>query len=164
MLALIATDGSDASLAAARWCDDHLPATTEFAVASVAPLPADPNADAGGIEGPLLDADSTEHIESDALAVADTAVRATADAIALHPVERRIVRGEAGVAVCSLADELDVDIVVVGSHQHSALTRVFLGSVSDYVVHHSKRPVIVVPLVEDGSAESDDEADAIVLS
>ena len=149
MLALIATDGSDASLAAARWCDANLPSETRFTVASVAPLPDDPMADAGGIEGPLLDADSSEQIESEALTVADSSIRATADVLAPHPVDERVVRGEAGAALCSLADELQADVVVVGSHQRSALTRVFLGSVSDYVVHHSRRPVVVVPLVED---------------
>jgi nucleotide-binding universal stress UspA family protein len=149
LLALIATDGSDASLAAAAWCDANLPHDTRFTVAAVAPLPEDPMTDAGGIEGPLLDADTSDEIESDALTVAGSSIRATADVLAPHPVDERVVRGEAGAALCSLADELEADVVVVGSHQRSALTRVFLGSVSDYVVHHSKRPVVVVPLVED---------------
>jgi nucleotide-binding universal stress UspA family protein len=156
MLALIATDGSDASIAAARWCDEHLPRGTRFTVASVAPLPDEPMAFAGGIEGPLPDTGRTQEVAAQALDIADASVRETAEILAPLRVEERVVRGEAGEALCSLADELDVDVVIVGSHQRGALTRVFLGSVSDYVVHHSKRPVVVVPLVEDAEPDAAD--------
>jgi nucleotide-binding universal stress UspA family protein len=148
MRALIATDGTDASLAAATWCQTNLPVDAQFTVVSVAPLPEDPNADAGGIEGPLLDADSADEIEHEALQHAGDSASATGELLAPHPVEQRVVRGEAGSAVVDIADEVDADLVVVGSHRPGMLTRVFLGSVSDYVVHHSKRPVLVVPLPE----------------
>ena len=37
------------------------------------------------------------------------------------------------------------DIIVMGTRGQDAIRRTFLGSVSDYVIHHSQVPVIVVP-------------------
>lgn len=39
----------------------------------------------------------------------------------------------------------DVDFVVIGARGHGALAGMLLGSVADYVVHHSSVPVVVVP-------------------
>lgn len=39
----------------------------------------------------------------------------------------------------------DADFVVIGARGHGALTGMLLGSVADYVVHHSTIPVVVVP-------------------
>ena len=39
----------------------------------------------------------------------------------------------------------DADFVVIGARGHGAITGMLLGSVADYVVHHSTVPVVVVP-------------------
>jgi nucleotide-binding universal stress UspA family protein len=39
----------------------------------------------------------------------------------------------------------DADFVVIGARGHGALAGMLLGSVADYVVHHSSVPVVVVP-------------------
>jgi nucleotide-binding universal stress UspA family protein len=61
-------------------------------------------------------------------------------------VDERIEFGDAGVAaaICDVAGELGVDVIVVGSHVHGGLGRLFLGSVSEHVVRHASCPVLVV--------------------
>ncbi len=48
-------------------------------------------------------------------------------------------------AVLAVADEHDVAMIVVGSRGRSTVRSAVLGSVSYGVVHHSTRPVLVVP-------------------
>jgi nucleotide-binding universal stress UspA family protein len=60
-----------------------------------------------------------------------------------HPVVRRSFGGD-GLQFAQLARALDPDLVVVGSRGLGG-TAALLGSISDVVVHHSPRPVLVVP-------------------
>jgi nucleotide-binding universal stress UspA family protein len=46
--------------------------------------------------------------------------------------------------ICRIAEEKDVDLVVVGSRGRSSLARFFLGSVLQRVVKHAPAPVLVV--------------------
>ena len=48
-------------------------------------------------------------------------------------------------AILDVAEELDVQLIVVGARGLSAVESVVLGGVSNAVVHHAKRPVLVVP-------------------
>lgn len=43
------------------------------------------------------------------------------------------------------AERVDADMIVMGSHCHGALFHLLLGNVSDWVVQHSKRPVLIIP-------------------
>jgi nucleotide-binding universal stress UspA family protein len=55
-----------------------------------------------------------------------------------------VLDGSPADAVARLADECGADLVVVGSRGRGALGRLFLGSVSDRLVHFLRRPVLVV--------------------
>lgn len=50
-----------------------------------------------------------------------------------------------GEFLVSFAKDNHVDFVVTGSRGVSTLRRTFLGSVSDYIIHHLSVPVCVVP-------------------
>lgn len=53
-----------------------------------------------------------------------------------------------GVVVRTLLDQieqLDPDIVIMGSHGHGALYRLLVGSVTEGVIRHATRQVLVVP-------------------
>lgn len=50
-----------------------------------------------------------------------------------------------GEFLVSFAKDNHVDFVVTGSRGSSTLRRTFLGSVSDYLIHHLSVPVCVVP-------------------
>ncbi|KAG9134667.1 hypothetical protein Leryth_001004 [Lithospermum erythrorhizon] len=70
---------------------------------------------------------------------------------ALHMCKERMVKAETLIlkgdpkeAICQTADDLHVDLLVVGSRGLSSLKRAFLGSVSDYCAHHVHRPILIV--------------------
>lgn len=52
--------------------------------------------------------------------------------------------GQAGVAICDVARTWEADLVMVGSRGRRGLSEFFLGSVSNYVMHHAPCSVIVV--------------------
>ena len=85
-------------------------------------------------------------------AVAEAAAKATAQAgadrarasgLTARP-EAVCVEGSVAEAILRAADEHDVMSVVVGSRGRSGFRSVLLGSVSNTVVHHSTKPVVVV--------------------
>ena len=59
-------------------------------------------------------------------------------------IDRRIEMGDPAAIICLLAEQLGVDVVVVGSHGKGFLSRVLLGSVSEHVTRHAPCPVLVV--------------------
>eukprot|EP00048_Salpingoeca_helianthica_P016153 m.230708 g.230708 ORF g.230708 m.230708 type:complete len:176 (+) comp18126_c0_seq1:104-631(+) len=59
-------------------------------------------------------------------------------------VKEHLIAGDAGSELCVLADTLHADAVVVGCRGRSALASALLGSVSAYLAHHCKRPLVIV--------------------
>lgn len=51
--------------------------------------------------------------------------------------------GSPGRAICTLAKTWEADLIVVGSHGRKGLSELFLGSVSNYVMHHAPCSVMV---------------------
>ncbi|CAB4022713.1 Universal stress [Paramuricea clavata] len=50
-----------------------------------------------------------------------------------------------GEAICKYAKEHNVDMILMGTRGLGTLRRTVLGSVSDYVLHHSECPVSIIP-------------------
>jgi nucleotide-binding universal stress UspA family protein len=59
--------------------------------------------------------------------------------------------GRAARAILQAAERLSVDAIVLGSHGRSGPSRALLGSVSEEVVRHAHRPVLVVPRSKEAS-------------
>ncbi|MDU0825964.1 MAG: universal stress protein [Negativicoccus succinicivorans] len=46
--------------------------------------------------------------------------------------------------ILTVADELNADLIVIGSRGLGSVKGLVLGSASKYVLHHATRPVLVV--------------------
>ncbi|MDB9314664.1 universal stress protein [Spirulina sp. CS-785/01] len=60
------------------------------------------------------------------------------------PTEAEIRRGDAGRWIRQLAKSWEADLIVVGHRGHRGLAELFLGSVSNYILHHAPCSVLVV--------------------
>ena len=93
-----------------------------------------------------------EKATSEMDAVAEAAAKATAEAGADRATvaglnaraETACVEGSVAEAILQAADEHDVMSVVVGSRGRSGFRSALLGSISNAVVQHSAKPVVVV--------------------
>ncbi len=78
---------------------------------------------------------------------AHRAVQAFAESLREDGVETSalLVRGPTAQTALTEAERLAVDLIIVGSHGHSALYDVLVGSYSAAILRSSSRPVLVVP-------------------
>ncbi len=94
---------------------------------------------AGGVVSPQeFDALSAK-IEADGWTVVEQA----AAALSIEGVELLVRRGDPAPALCTLAEELSTQAIVMGSRGRGGLKRALLGSVSDYVVRNAPCTVII---------------------
>ena len=56
-----------------------------------------------------------------------------------------LVHGATVETILKEASDLDVDMIVVGSHGRGAMYQLLVGSVSEGVLHKSRIPVLVIP-------------------
>jgi nucleotide-binding universal stress UspA family protein len=54
--------------------------------------------------------------------------------------------GDSGPLICTAAKNWSADTIVMGRNQKSLLTEIFLGSTSNYVLHHAHCSVMVIQL------------------
>ncbi len=81
---------------------------------------------------------------ADALARAREGARLACEA-GLDATARATLAAPTWQGIVDVADELDAAVIVVGSRALSRLRAFFAGGVSDDVVHHAGRPVLIVP-------------------
>ena len=56
----------------------------------------------------------------------------------------RVSYGDDGKRIVEVAEKQNFDLIVIGSRGMGAAKEIFLGSTSNYVLHKSKKPVLVV--------------------
>ena len=142
MHALVSTDGSDQSIRAARRAADLLRGADHVTLLTV--VTEVPGDDAGGFEGSVYTPEEMERLWDAELAEAREELERTAAALTTAKVEKRIEIGDVAKTICRVAEEINADVIVVGSHGRTGLERLFLGSVSEHVVRHAPCPVLVV--------------------
>lgn len=63
-------------------------------------------------------------------------------------VDIRVEEGTPWKMILKVADEVDADVIVMGTRKNRTLEQVFLGSTASKTLSHSKRPILVVPLFD----------------
>ncbi|PWA36883.1 universal stress protein A [Artemisia annua] len=58
--------------------------------------------------------------------------------------ETMVIRGNPKEMIVEAVEQMNADLLVVGSRGLGQIKRALLGSVSDYCVHHAKCPVLIV--------------------
>jgi nucleotide-binding universal stress UspA family protein len=136
---LIATDGSPPSIEALEFGLD-LAAEEEAEALVVHVVPAIDSVPAGGFgmsHGAIV-----HEVTEDDRAPLDAAVEIAAQRGLAVTTE--LLRGSTVRELVAYADAEDVDLIVIGSRGHGALTTALLGSVSLGVLRHTARPVLIV--------------------
>lgn len=80
-----------------------------------------------------------QELAAEALAAAESILRPTAAEITTHQMS-----GHIGHMLVSQAKRENADLIVVGAKGHTAIGRILLGSVSDYVATHATCSVLVI--------------------
>ncbi len=136
---LLATDGSTLAQNAARFLA-HLPHTQklELTVVSVLTPPYNPTA--------TLRTDWVDRCLEQDRERANEAFEETHRLFegANASIDHVVINGHAGERICELADSRKCDLVILGAKGRSTVTRMLLGSTSDYVATHATCSVLVV--------------------
>ena len=147
---LIAYDGSPPARAALARAAALFPGRAAVIVTVWEPGLAGVVPDPGGIGGPATPIDLTVVKE------VDDAMAGHAESVAADGVERARAAGlpaeavstqdDSNVAetIAEIAEQRDAVVVVVGSRGLSGLKARLLGSTSESILHHCRRPVLVV--------------------
>jgi len=146
MKVVIATDGSDAAIEAARTALSLLRPDAEVALLAVVPSWEDPMETAGGIEGPAFTEEEADEEYRDGVSDGRQALARTARAIGTE-VEAVLLPSDAPAdqAIVEIAELHRADVLVLGSEQPGFFQRIFGRTVTDQVLHHAPCPVLVVP-------------------
>lgn len=70
-------------------------------------------------------------------------------------LQSEIAAASIGHNICKKAEEVDAACVIMASHNRGSIHEFFLGSVTSYCLHNSKRPLLVIrhPMAEADPAE-----------
>lgn len=140
---LLCTDGSDLALAALR---QSLPvlAPAERIVVLTVTAEEDPTLVSGtGFAAGVISAEQQVELLQRARSAAQDVLDHTVAELGLDGAETVVLGGDAGHAICDLAESLPATVIVLGTRGHGGLRRAVMGSTSDHVVRHAPCPVLV---------------------
>lgn len=134
---LLPTDGSPTAEAAARFAEDIASAEQDtILVVGIAERAVFDHMEDEGVTAALHEyisgvvAEEAARIREAGIDVEELVV----DAVSPHE------------AILEVAEERQVDLIVMGTHGRTGLARAVIGSVADRVVRHARVPVVLVPL------------------
>ena len=142
---LVATDGSESAVDAAHRSLGLLRPEAHVVLVTVIPAYEDPMNDAGGIEGPDITYKQADKDWKRATAKGQAALDRTASVLGTDAEVRLVPDDEkAGEVIVRVAGEIQADVIVVGPSSKGWLSRLFDGSVSDYLAHHAPCPLLLI--------------------
>jgi len=119
-----------------------------------APTAAMGGAPAGAAARPAIDVAAWERDARDEL----EKVAASVDPG--HPVESHVFStGTLTASICAAAEQIDADLIVMGTHGRTGLAHVFLGSVTERTLRNAPCPVLAVRADEDEDDHENEEED-----
>jgi len=137
---LVATDFSEAAnIALEHAMDIARSSGAKLIVVHAYEIPVYPYPDAFVPTPPGL---ASQIEEAARKALHDLCNRQAARGVSIEPV---LCEGRAWREIQRVADERNVDLIVIGTHGRTGVARVMLGSVAEKVVRTSTHPVLVVP-------------------
>ena len=140
---LIAVDGSHGGLSAARLGGEMAEGRyAEVLLVHAVPLPPI----VPGVDQTISE-ESLNYLEE----TADTALSAAEGVLAeMNLKGERVIRaGSPAEVILSVAEDRDVDVIVVGHRGFGAMKRFILGSVSSKLAHHARCALLLAPVEED---------------
>lgn len=138
---VVGVDGSAGSAQALSWAS-RLAEVTSAELVAVYCFSESPMLGEATNEGLL--ADSRELLDDDW-------TRELRDSRVRH--RTRLEKGDPRVRLLAVADDEQSDLVVVGSRGHGAVSELLLGSVAQWITHHARIPVVVVPATAEAPSE-----------
>jgi len=140
---VLCVDGSDDSMRAITTALALLPPNPTVVIAT-AIAPRDPSlVTGGGHAGGVMTVEELDQVERTQAADGQSIVEQAAKDLGLANAEIVTIRGDAGRAICGLAEERSARAIVMGTRGRGKVKRALLGSVSDYVVRNAPCPVII---------------------
>lgn len=145
---VIAYDGTDNARRAVRHAGHLLKADRTVVLTVWAPSRAGPDPVSVDLDGPPDPTDSDDDLD---IALAD-AQRTNTEGLKLardvglvaEPMCVAVVR-TVWSTIIDAADKLDADLIVTGTRGTTGLRSLLQSSVSDHVLRHGRRPVLIVP-------------------
>lgn len=139
---IVATDGSNASIKAARFLMEHScpGAEDEIFVIYVFPLPTDPECYDGVVSLPTQASD--ERIARVAAPILEKTVdvmRSTGSTI-----NEVVLVGNPAKEIVEFATNLSVDLIVAGTRGRSPARELYLGSISNALTHRAPCSILIV--------------------
>ena len=135
---LVAVDGSEmASRALLAAADLGAALGADLALVHV----VDPRG-AAAVEGGIPAGEVLEMMREEGQTLLAAAAK---DAAARPPTHRFLREGTPGAEVCASAREWGADLIVIGTHGRSGVSRLLMGSTAETVVRHAPCPVLVIP-------------------
>jgi nucleotide-binding universal stress UspA family protein len=136
----VGIDGSSHSARALEWAlKEAATMHVRFTVLTVHSIPM-----SGWTGNPMVLPSDADEQEEACQAAEEMTLKAIAQLGDMHPpsVTVRAVTGYPAEELINASD--NADLLVVGSHGAGGFRRLIIGSVSNYVVHHTHCPVVVV--------------------
>lgn len=101
---------------------------------------------------PIMGFDSFSNldiVQSDAIADLKKAAQDYLDKSRQHlgdeSIQTILKDGDFGESILEAANEINADVIVMGSHSRRGLEKILMGSVAEKVLHRSKIPMFIIP-------------------
>lgn len=136
---LVAIDDDEPSQDAIAFAERHLPPDADVLILNVATSAVTTGWPVLGPANVHATIQVRTAVRSDARDVATGAAEALP-----HDAETAVEHGDPAATICAVAEDNDIDLIVVGTHDRNRWSRLWFGSVSQHVATHAPCSVLVV--------------------